>query len=182
MSKALSINMAQAYLAELLGDKAPELEIESFARGQIEETDSILCDDIFQKYPATCALRLVSQTLNVFIRAHGDELPHKETLILEKSQEEFHELFWNMLWANPESRKFSTLGLRHQGDKTILVGYTKPKFSPEALMEAMKSIESRLAGLTPEERERLIKETLAKAMPGVSMTVLGIDFLKEPFT
>lgn len=182
MSKALAIDMARAYLGELLGDKAPPLDIDSFARGVIEETDTVLDDDIFQNCPATCALRLVSQTLSVFIRAHGDERPHKETLILEKSQEEFHELFWNMLWANPNSRKFTSLGLRNRDDKTILVGFTKAKFPPEALMEALKSIESQLANATPEERKRLVKETLAKVMPGISMTILGMDFLKEPLT
>ena len=174
MSKALAIDIARAFLGEMLGDKAPAIDTSFFAQGELLPDAVILDDDIFSTHPATCALRLVSQALNTYTQSQADELPHKEALILEKAQEEFHELFWNSFWLNPENRKHGTLGLRRVDDRIVLVGFTREtKISKDAIMKAMASIEARLADASPEERVRMLKEALAQIMPGVSMTVLG---------
>lgn len=176
MSKALALNIATLFLKELLGDKAPEVDLQKFGRDQkVDPDEVVLNDDLFENSPAASALRMASQTLKSYLNEHGDELPRKEITVLEKFSEDFNDLFWARFWVNAETRKaYSTLGVRILDDKAVLVGFNRAgkEAIKEKIRELLVGLEDKLAAAAPEEQAKLIKEAMDGV--GLKVTVFGI--------
>lgn len=177
----LAQNIAATILGELLGDQAPNIDMNRFMPGMYdpEKGEVVLVEDLFAAKPALAAFWLAGASLAFYLKDHTGDIPGKEEAALKELKENFSDAFWAASWLPAEARKFKTLAVRRLDDKIALVGYSKPDLAdlPDEIKEILSQMKS---AETPADRAKIIKEALGKVLPpGLKLSVFGIEFGKE---